>query len=107
MDMPPECPPGFTVKDVFSIQVNHLIQNHVSEGYSCFIQIPDSLKGRDVEGYPYFDFEAARKQAEETKQELLQPVEISSGEFYLAVLLGGISFIAFAIGFAAGFIRLD
>lgn len=106
MDMPPECPPGFTVKDVFAIQAQQALQGHYNEGYSCFIQTPDSIKGKE-DGYPYFDFEAARKQMEEEKQELLQPVEISPGEFYLSVLLGGITFIAFAIGFAAGFIRLN
>ncbi|ECH6755993.1 TPA: hypothetical protein ACGT6A_005169 [Salmonella enterica] len=102
IDMPPECPPGFTVHDVFSVQAQHALQGNLG-GYPCFIQLPDNLKPEETDGYPYFDFKSARKQ-NVADSESLQPAEISSSEFYLVILLGAITFIAFVTGFATGFI---
>ncbi|HAF2131220.1 TPA: hypothetical protein G9F27_005575 [Salmonella enterica] len=106
-DMPPECPPGMTFKDVISIYSRHLLNGDTS-GYSCYLQLPDNLKGKDTEGYPYFDFEAARKQnSENAELQPLQTLEMSSTEFYLTLLLGGVTFLAFVIGFATGFVYLE
>lgn len=110
IDMPPECPPGMSVFDVITVQSQHIINNSEFKGFPCFIQTPDNLKGHDTKGYPYFDFEAARKQnAEESASEMqsLQSAEISATEFYLTILLGAITFIAFAIGFATGFVYME
>ncbi|HAF2131341.1 TPA: hypothetical protein G9F27_005710 [Salmonella enterica] len=107
-DMPPECPPGMTVTDVISIQSQHIINNTASNSYFCFIQTPDDMKGKELKGYPYFDFEAARKQnSENAELQPLQTLEMSSTEFYLTLLLGGVTFLAFVIGFATGFVYLE
>ncbi|ENK0983926.1 hypothetical protein AB2Z78_002221 [Salmonella enterica] len=107
IDMPPECPSGITLADLISVYSRHVLNNTASGGYPCFIQTPDNLKGNALEGYPYFDFDTARKQNDEPLQlqeNSLVSAEISQGEFYLALLLGGITFLAFAVGFLAGFI---
>ncbi|EHQ4621203.1 hypothetical protein KQ096_003823 [Salmonella enterica] len=90
------------VFDAYSLSV----VNHTSSGgYSCFIQTPENLIDNPPKGYPYFDFEAARKQnAVQVQSETEFSAEMSPGEFYLALLLGGITFLAFALGFLAGFI---
>lgn len=110
IDMPPECPLGTTVFTLFDIQSQFIIEHKPFPGFPCFIQTPDNLKGKETKGYPYFDFEAARKQnAEESASEIqsLQSAEISATEFYLTILLGAITFIAFAIGFATGFVYME
>lgn len=110
IDMPPECPSGMTLMDVINVYSLHIANNTASGGYPCFIQTPDNLKGHEPKGYPYYDFEAARKQnAEESASEIqsLQSAEISATDFYLLILLGAVTFIAFAIGFATGFIYLE
>lgn len=105
IDMPPECPPGMTLMDVFTIQSQHIANNTASGGYPCFIQTPENLIDNPPKGYPYFDFESARKQnSGQIQSDAVLPDEITPGEFYLAVLLGGITFLAFAVGFLAGFI---
>lgn len=105
IDMPPECPPGMNISDVFNIRATHLINHDGPDVYPCFIQTPDNLKGNTPNGYPYFDFEAARKEnAGQLQESPVLSAEMSPGEFYLALLLGGITFLAFAIGFLAGFI---
>lgn len=106
MDMPPECPPGMSVFDVITIYSQHILNHSEFKGFSCFIQTPDNLKDQDLKGYPYFDFESARKQ-NSAESESLQSAGISDTEFYLTILLGAITFIAFAIGFATGFIYLE
>lgn len=110
IDIPPECPSGTTIFSLFDIQNQYAMSNKPFPGFPCFIQTPDNLKGQDTKGYPYFDFEAARKQnAEESASELqsFQSSEMSATEFYLAILLGAITFLAFVIGFATGFVYLD
>ncbi|EEM6321205.1 hypothetical protein C9H16_22620 [Salmonella enterica] len=107
IDMPSECPPGMSVFDVVSIHAQDIVNNKNTE-YVCFLQVPDNLKDKDYRGYPYFDFEAARKQNQvQTQADVEMTDEISPGDFYLAVLLGGITFLAFALGFVAGFIPPD
>ncbi|HAF6279765.1 TPA: hypothetical protein G9F26_003960 [Salmonella enterica] len=97
--------------DVFRIQQQHYVQNNVNEGFSCFIQTPDNLKGNEPADYPYFDFDAARKQQAETSA--IQPrltesqSPLSSLTFYLVILLGAVTFIAFIIGFTTGFLYGD
>lgn len=106
IDMPPQCPPGMDILDVILIYRQDLIKNKDAE-YVCFLQTPDNLKDNPPKGYPYFDFEAARKQnaeQSELQESSALSAEMSPGEFYLALLLGGITFLAFAIGFLAGFI---
>ncbi|EKP8944844.1 hypothetical protein P4K07_004210 [Salmonella enterica] len=105
IDMPPECPPGMSIVDVINIRATHLINHDGSDVYPCFIQTPENLIDNPPKGYPYFDFEAARKENAGQLQELsVLSAEMSPGEFYLALLLGGITFLAFAVGFLAGFI---
>lgn len=105
IDMPPECPPGMSIFDVINIRAQNVANNTGPDAYPCFIQAPDNLKGSISKGYPYFDFEAARKEnAGQLQESSVLSAEMSSGEFYLALLLGGITFLAFAIGFLAGFI---
>ncbi|EBK8921654.1 hypothetical protein DWE65_22490 [Salmonella enterica] len=104
IDMPPECPPGFTVNDVLSVYVRDMSRDG-NASFRCFLQVPESYNGKVPSGSPYFDFEAARKQnATQTQAKSVLPDEITPGDFYLAVLLGGITFLAFAVGFLAGFI---
>ncbi|EAN1155723.1 hypothetical protein CSQ32_001281 [Salmonella enterica subsp. diarizonae] len=104
IDMPPECPPGMSVFDVITIHAQDLVKNKNAE-YVCFLQVPDNLKDKDYRGYPYFDFDSARKQNQvQTQADAELTDEILPGDFYLAVLLGGITFLAFAFGFLAGFI---
>ncbi|EHQ4618452.1 hypothetical protein KQ096_000939 [Salmonella enterica] len=104
IDMPPECPPGFTVNDVLSIYVRDMSRDG-NASFRCFLQLPEGYNGKVPAGSPYFDFEAARKQnAMQTQAKGVLPDEITPGEFYLAILLGGITFLAFAVGFLAGFI---
>lgn len=106
IDMPPECPPGMTVFDVVSIQSQHILNHSQFKGFPCFIQTPDNLKSQDVKGYPYFDFESVRKQ-NAAESESLQSAGISDTDFYLVILLGGITFISFVTGFATGFLYLE
>ncbi|EHT7092852.1 hypothetical protein KXL19_004546 [Salmonella enterica] len=104
IDMPPECPPGFTVNDVLSIYVRDMSRDG-NASFRCFLQLPEGYNGKVSAGSPYFDFEAASKQnATQTQAKNVLPDEITPGEFYLSVLLGGITFLAFAVGFLAGFI---
>lgn len=106
IDMPPECPPDMDIYDVIFVYANDLAMKGKAE-YTCFLQTPDNLKGNPPKGYPYFDFEAARKQnaeQSELQESSVLSAEMSPGEFYLALLLGGITFLAFALGFLAGFI---
>ncbi|MDJ3785285.1 hypothetical protein LEI94_12110 [Salmonella enterica] len=106
IDMPPECPPGMTLMDVITVHAQHIADNTASGGYPCFIQTPDNLKGHEPKGYPYFDFESARKQ-NAADSGSLQSAGISSSEFYLVILLGGITFISFVTGFATGFLYME
>ncbi|EKY9814973.1 hypothetical protein RD279_004792 [Salmonella enterica] len=106
IDMPPECPPSMDIFDVISIYSSDIIKHNKAE-YVCFLQTPDDMKGNTPKGYPYFDFDAARKQnaeQSELQESSVLSAEMSPGEFYLALLLGGITFLAFAIGFLSGFI---
>ncbi|EPD4814828.1 hypothetical protein ACSAK4_000909 [Salmonella enterica subsp. enterica serovar Newport] len=86
------------------IQSQHTL-NGQSEGYSCYIQLPENMKGQNLKGYPYFDFAAAYQQ--DTDNPAVHSDEMSATEFYLTLLLGGITFLAFVIGFATGFAYLD
>lgn len=108
IDIPPECPSGVTFFDFTSqvvLNLNNGVKNPV---YSCYLQTPDNLKDKDISSYPYFDFNSARKQnAEEERLQSLQASEISVTDFYLVILLGAMTFIAFAIGFATGFVYLE
>ncbi|EBK0818421.1 hypothetical protein QFV86_002288 [Salmonella enterica] len=106
IDMPPECPPGFTVNDVLSIYVRDMSRDG-NASFRCFLQVPESYNGKVPAGSPYFDFEAARKeniQQAQSQESSVSSAEMSPGEFYLALLFGGITFLAFAVGFLAGFI---
>ncbi|EHJ0806470.1 hypothetical protein KAB87_004105 [Salmonella enterica] len=106
IDMPPECPSGTTLIDVFDAFSIQQSQSKKPADWSCYLQTPDNLKGNEPKGYPYFDFESARKQNDEQAQLQAQSVsdEITPGEFYFVILFGGITFISLALGFLAGFI---
>ena len=95
MDIPPQCPPDFTLFDVFRIQVEQYTKTHVNQGYPCFIQTPDNLKGKDPEGYPYFDFEAAGVAKH-------SQVVINDASFYTLILYGVVPLMLFAVGLIIG-----
>lgn len=105
MDIPPQCPPGMTVDDVFVVYSQHIAGSSPLKGFPCYIQTPDNLKGQEPMGYPYFDFDSVHQQ--DTDNPELQSDEMSATEFYLTLLLGGITFLAFVIGFTTGFLYLD
>ncbi|HHR9067859.1 TPA: hypothetical protein ACTADN_001895 [Salmonella enterica subsp. enterica serovar Birkenhead] len=77
MVMPLECPQGFTVYDVYSLKSRDSLKGNYYEGYSCYIQTPDGLKGHEGDD-AYFDFEAARKQQEPLQVPLMSGASDSS-----------------------------